>query len=111
MCNCKSILASTATVAIDSDTLLITPTVSLTPENEQGIKILLTNGIPATAANLPVFITLGGAKVILTDRFGNVVYGTQLYKGLVLKGYFGNNGIGGNAHYQLLKLPSRYYGD
>ena len=112
MCNCgnnSSILSSTATTAVSSSQLLITPSNTLTPNNEQGVKILIKNSTAAAGMALPVFIELGGTAVPVCDKFGNLVYGTQIYKGQILKGYYGNNGIGANAHYQLIRLPRRYY--
>lgn len=112
MCNCKeydNILASTATVAVNSGLLLITPSTALTPDNEGRVKIKITNSVPQAGANLPVAITLNGGSVYVYNRFGNLVYGNELFEGIILKGFYGNNGPNATGHYQLIKLPRRYY--
>ena len=38
------------------------------------------------------------------------VISNQIYKGMVLKGYFGNNGSGNTSHFQLIKMPIRCCG-
>lgn len=111
MCNCNNptILSSTAATAVSGSNLLITPDKVLTPDNEQGVKILIKTSTPASGAALPVTIQLNSTEVVVCDKYGNIVYGNQIYNGQILKGYFGNNGIGSNAHYQLIRLPKRYY--
>lgn len=110
-CNCCSILSSTATVAIDSGNtfILISPSKALSPENEDRVKIKIVNSVPTAGATLPVAITFGSSNVYLYDKYGNAVYGNDLYNGLILRGYYGNNGAGGTAHFQLVGLPHRYY--
>lgn len=109
MCNCKQrIMSSTASSAVIDSQLRITPTDILNPDNEQAIKILVTSSTPTAGAALPVSLFLNSAAVPVYDRFGNLVYGNQIYKGIILKGYFGNNGSDGN-HFQLIKLPVRYF--
>lgn len=111
MCNCyNNILSSTASTAVETSTLRITPSKALSPENEQGIKILITSSTPAAGAILPVNIMLNQVAVPVYDKFGNIVYGNQIYKGMILKGYFGDNGSGNTAHFQLIKLPIRCCG-
>lgn len=106
-CECDNILSSTAELSVSGTSLLITPTISLNPDNEQRIKILISNSVPTAGASLAVVIALGGDNVAVLDRFGNTIYGNQLYKDLVLKGYFGNNGYGNTSHFQLIKVPFR----
>lgn len=103
------ILSSTATTEANGTSLVITPNVPLVPENEQGVKILITTATPAAGANLPVVIKFNGADVALLDKYGNIVYGNQIYDNQVLKGYFGNNGINSTQHFQLIRIPTRYY--
>lgn len=105
----NNILSSTATSAVSGSVLSIIPDTALTPENEQGIKILIRSSTPASGTDLPVSITLGGNSVTVYDKYGNIVYGNQIYDNMVLKGYYGNNGSGNTAHYQLIRLPVRYY--
>lgn len=110
MCNCeKPILSSTATTAVNSGALLITPTVALSPDNEERVKILITTSTPSAGASLPAQILLNGENVLLLDKFGNIVYGNQLYENMVIKGYYGNNGYSNTPHFQLVKIPHRYY--
>lgn len=113
MCNCSltpTILSSTAATAINSSSQLqITPSIALSPENEQGIKLLITTSTPADGAALPVYVVLNGAAVAVYDKYGNIVYGNEIYDNQVLKGYYGNNGSGNTAHYQLIRIPKRYY--
>lgn len=111
MCNCyNNILSSTASTTVESSTLRIVPSKALSPENEQGIKILITSSTTTTGVTLPVYIVLNQTAVPVYDKFGNIVYGNQIYKGMVLKGYFGNNGSGNTPHFQLIKLPIRCCG-
>lgn len=107
--NNNVILSSTADTAISGTNLNIVPEKVLSPTNEQGIKLLIKTETPAIAAAYPVTVSLNGEVVPVYDKYGNIVYGNQIYKGLVLKGYFGNNGASNTAHFQLLKLPVRYY--
>lgn len=106
-----AILSSTATTAVNDSQLRITPDLTLSPENEQGMKVLITTSTPAEGASMPVVIFVNNKAVPVVDKYGNIIYGTQLYDGIILKGYFGNNGINNTPHYQLLKLPRRYYYD
>lgn len=109
MVNGNIILSSIASTIIDGSNLNIIPDNALTPINEQGIKLLISTETPAIGAPLPVTVALNGTNVPVFDKFGNIVYGNQIYRGIVLKGYFGNNGAGGAPHFQLIKLPVRYY--
>ena len=103
------VLSSTAETAVNNSELRITPDNALSPANEQGIKLLVTTDTSAAGASLPVSVFVNSAAVPVYDKYGNIVYGNQIYKGMVLKGYYGNNGSGNTAHYQLIKLPIRYY--
>lgn len=104
-----TILTSTAKFSISGTTLLITPDVVISPNNEQRVKIKITQSVPAAGANLAVGITFGENEFAVFDRFGNIVYGNELFEGIVLRGYFGNNGVAASGHYQLIKLPCRCY--
>lgn len=109
-CSCKcneTILTSTATVAVSDTLLLITPDTALSPANEGRVKIKITNSVPAAGAALPVAIVLNGGNVFVFDKFGNSVYGTELFEGMILRGYYGNNGYSATGHYQLIKLPKK----
>jgi hypothetical protein len=107
MNNTTTVLSSTADTAVNSTELRITPTNALSPINEQGVKLLINSETPAAGAALPVTVFFNSTAVPVYDKYGNIVYGNQIYKGIVLKGYYGNNGSGNTAHYQLLKLPVR----
>ena len=104
-----TILTSTAKLSISGTTLLITPDVVISPNNEQRVKIKITQSVPAAGANLAIGITFGENEFAVFDRFGNIVYGNELFEGIVLRGYFGNNGAAASGHYQLIKLPCRCY--
>lgn len=107
-CCCKdTILTSTATVSVSGELLLITPDTELSPANEQRVKIKVTNSVPADGAALPVAIVLNGGNVYVFNKFGNSVYGAELFSGIVLRGYYGNNGYTATGHYQLVILPKR----
>jgi hypothetical protein len=96
---------STANVSVETTTLLITPIDTLTPENESRVAIKIVNSVPATGVALPVNIVFNGANVPVYDKFGNILYGYGIRPNTVLKGYFGNNGSGATAHYQLVNYP------
>lgn len=107
-CNCQkesSMSMSNATVAVSETNLLITPANALTPLNEGKVAIRVTNSVPANGMTLPVTITLNGSEVPVFDKYGNILYGYGIRPFAVLKGYFGNNGTGATAHYQLINYP------
>lgn len=105
-CNCNNdISRSTATVAVSSTNLLITPTNELTPLNEGRVALMITNSVPADGMSLPVTVTINGSNIPVYDKYGNIIYGYGLKTNVVLKGYFGNNGAEATAHLQLINFP------
>lgn len=104
-CNCNkpNILRSSATGAVSTDVLLLTPTTALSPIDEQKVMIKVTTATPTAGQILPVNIVFNGANVPVLDKFGNVMYGNELYSGMILKGYFGDN----EAHYLVINYPNR----
>jgi len=104
-CTCNIVSRSSATVAVSSSNLLITPTDTLSPLNEGKVAIMITNSVPAAGAALPVTITLNGAEVAVYDKYGNVLYGYGIRPLAVMRGYYGNNGADETAHLQLTNYP------
>jgi hypothetical protein len=105
-CSCNNnTTVSTANVAVSTSVLLITPTETLSPENESRVAVKIINSVPADGVTLPVEILLNGANVPVYDKFGNVLYGYGIRPNTVLKGFFGNNGAGATAHLQLVNYP------
>jgi hypothetical protein len=100
-CNCN-ILKSTASSAVSSAVLLLTPTNTLTPTNQTKVKILVSNDTPTDGLSLPVSIVMDGANVPILDKYGNLIYGYKLTKNTVLCGYYGTDGIGNAAHYSVV---------
>lgn len=101
--NCfYKILRSKAIVTNGTGVVLITPDEALAPSNKERVAILIS-AITDITATFPVQIVLNGVNCPVTDKFGNIVYGNQLKKGLILRGYYGINGYGATAtHYQLV---------
>jgi hypothetical protein len=107
-CNCdcsNQTNISTANVAVSGTTLLITPTETLSPENESRVALRIINSVPATGVALPVEVLLNADNIPVYDKFGNILYGYGIRPNTVLKGYFGNNGSGSTAHLQLVNYP------
>jgi hypothetical protein len=105
-CECNSnTYSSTANVSVSTTVLLITPTETLSPDNESRVSVKIINSVPADGVALPVSIVLNGANVPVYDKFGNILYGYGIRPYTVLKGYFGNNGAGSTAHFQLVNYP------
>ena len=107
-CSCaNNIYRSTATAAVNTGgtALVITPDTALTPANENRVAIMVTSTIATAGLILPVQITLNGTAVPVYDKFGNILYGSEIRTNAVMKGYYGTNGSGGTAHLQLVNYP------
>lgn len=57
--------------------------------NEQHFCFIICQDIPATGAALATQLTVNGAAVPLWDKYGNLVPGCGLKKGIIYRGYFG----------------------
>lgn len=112
-CDCCKISKSDATVATgtvsSNNVLIVTPTETLSPINEERVAVRVTNSVPSSGANLPVYITLNGSNIPVYDKFGNVLYGYGIRPYVILKGYYGNNGSGSTAHFQIINYPFYRY--
>lgn len=96
--------ATVSTVAADTDSLTLTPDTALAPANYQRISLKITASVTA-GFTLPVEVLLAGASVPVYDKAGNIVYGSQLYYGQYLNGYYGTNGAAGADHFIALNVP------
>lgn len=91
-CCCTSnILRSTATSAVSTSVLLLTPTNPLSPNDTQKVSIKVTTSTPTNGQSLPVNILFNGANVPVLNKYGNIVYGNELTINTVLNGYYGDN--------------------
>lgn len=103
MC-CDKTFVTASTIDVDTATVVIVPDQAVALDNYEKVVIkLLTT--PAGGATFPATITVNGAAVPVYDKAGNVLYGNQLYSGMVIMGYFGSAGAGGTAHLQLINYP------
>lgn len=102
--NYNTLRATVSTVAADADSLNLTPDTALSPANYQRVSIKLTANVTA-GFTLPVEVLLNGESVPVYDKAGNVVYGSQLFYGQYLNGYYGTNGAAGADHFVALNIP------
>lgn len=93
-----------STTTVSATSVLLTPDQALTPDNTERVYLRMVT-TPSGATNVPVTVTLDSAAVPVYDRYGNIVYGNQIQSGMLLAGYYGTNGSGGTAHFQLVNFP------
>ena len=99
MACCYSVEKSTvSTIQANTATVLLVPDDPITISNKERFGLKLTANIPVSGMALPVYATINGVTTQVLDRYGNIVYGSQLKEGQVIYGYFGANGIGGAVH-------------
>lgn len=104
MCPCAEVNYSLVGTITVTTTALLVPDTPLSPTNTERVVLRLTT-TPSGASNVPANVTLNGANVPVLDRYGNTIYGNQLSTGMVLKGYFGTNGIGATSHFIVVNYP------
>ena len=111
-CNCNTTNSNTlrstiGTAAVDTGGtyVLLTPDNALAPVNQQRLSLAVTTSIPTAGMSLPVYVVMNGANVPVYDKYGNIVYGTDIMTRAAMHGYYGVNGSGGTAHVQLVNFP------
>lgn len=108
-CNSNTLhgLITAAAVNTGGTAVVLTPQNALSPVNQQRLSLSVTVTIPTAGMSLPVNVVMDGANVPVYDKYGNVVYGSDILTGAVMNGYYGTNGSGGTAHVQLVNFPYR----
>lgn len=107
-CNNNSIFRSIVkNVALNTagTILVLTPENDLEPVNENKVGFIVTASVPGAGMALPATIVVNGASVPIYDRFGNIVYGSNIRTRFEYKGFYGTNGAGNTAHIQLVNYP------
>lgn len=107
MCNKTLYKSTVSTIAVNSGStaVVMTPDDTLSPANGDRVSLIATTSVPVAGMSLPLQVTLNGGPVLVYDKYGNIMYGSNVKTRYVMRGYYGTNGASGTAHMILVNFP------